>query len=266
MRPARPPWLLNTTRERSSGTKSGSAPTCSQRGAVRTHRIRRRRRRGTARAADRRTARRTARGSPRTSRPRRGRTSRTPAGRRSRTTSTQARARPGSAAAGCGASSPTARGRPGCAGSRSTGRRDDAPSSASRPARDGGARSCSRASPRRRSARRSSPRTGRGTSRVPSFSTRCPLFQKCISDRAVKMSGCCPRLMRNQRVAHFCAPMMTNVGSGHRSIGIGSIESAIESVGILDESGPRGYPPYDRPIETPAAETSRRSDGRSRIA
>ena len=60
------------------------------------------------------------------------------------------------------------------------------------------------------------------------------LFQNDSSDRAVKMSGCFPRLIRSQRVAHFCAPMMTNVGSARRSI-----EAAIESVRILDrESGP----------------------------
>ena len=90
------------------------------------------------------------------------------------------------------------------------------PSSAPRRGRGGAARSCSRAWPRRRSARRSNRRTGRGTSRCRASRRGCRCSRSASRNRAVKMSGCCPRLMRSQRVAHFCAPMMTNVGSGQR--------------------------------------------------
>ena len=128
-RPARPPWLLNTTRARSSGTKSGrhrrvaarvwygrtgSAATSSWNSTSSL----------IAEPLDERLE---ARGVPAARR--RGRTSRTPAGG-ARARRRRGGSRPGSVRAGCGASSPTARGRSGCAGSRSAARRDDASSCA----------------------------------------------------------------------------------------------------------------------------------------
>src|SRR4051812_26181986 len=55
--------------------------------------------------------------------------------------------------------------------------------------------------------------------------------------------------MRSQRVADFCAPMMTNVGNAPGSVGR-SIELAMKLVEILRETDPEGIPAYD-PDETP---------------